>query len=302
MKPTISVIIPNFNNGKYLVECIDSVFSQTYQPIECIVVDDESTDNSIEIIKKLSLKYPQLRYFQQINSGPSVARNLGLKNANGEYIAMLDADDYWSKDKLANQISVISTISDNKHIITSHNNYFNDEYKYFDLNKPIYPPYTIYDAFSRNIAIGSCSSILFPKKLFLDIGGYNPMLRVSEDQDFHFRAILAGYQFHHSYNTDVHIRWHEGNTTKNAIKNIYFNLLAFEIQCNQLKQLDLNTKNRKQFSIALNGKLGNIFYWANEINRNDLKNYIKAILKRELGLRMYYKHKIFSLILSILKQ
>jgi glycosyltransferase involved in cell wall biosynthesis len=293
-QPTISVIIPNFNNAKFLTECINSVFTQTYQPIECIVVDDGSTDNSVELLGELSQSFPRLRILEQINAGPSVARNLGMKHANGEYIAMLDADDYWSETKLENQVKIINKIGINKHIITSHVKYYRQDGSIFITDNIKKPPYTIFDAFAKNVAIGSCSSVLFPKKIINEIGGYNAMLRVSEDQDFHFRAIVAGYQFYHSNNTDVHIRWHEGNTTKNAIKNIYFNLLAFEIQREHLHQLKLITTNKKHFFLAVNGKMGNIYYWADVIKRKDIKSYINALKRKEFGLKFYYKHIIIS--------
>ncbi len=98
--PFVSVIIPVYNGEKFLAETLDSVFAQTYRPIEVIVVDDGSTDRSAEVIHT----YPEVRYFHQSNQGVGVARNVGIAAAQGEFIAFLDADDYWKPDKLSIQI------------------------------------------------------------------------------------------------------------------------------------------------------------------------------------------------------
>jgi glycosyltransferase involved in cell wall biosynthesis len=99
--PLVSVIIPTYNYEKYIAAALDSVFAQTYRPIEVIVVDDGSTDKSAEIIST----YPEVRYFYQSNQGPAIARNVAISNANGEFIAFLDADDQWQPDKLSIQIA-----------------------------------------------------------------------------------------------------------------------------------------------------------------------------------------------------
>jgi glycosyltransferase involved in cell wall biosynthesis len=98
--PLVSVIIPVYNCEKYLAATLDSVFAQTYCPIEVIVVDDGSTDRSADIV----LAYPEVRYFYQSNQGVAVARNMAISAAQGEYIAFLDADDSWKNDKLSVQI------------------------------------------------------------------------------------------------------------------------------------------------------------------------------------------------------
>lgn len=287
-RPTISVIIPNYNNAQFITECIDSVFAQTYQPLECIVVDDGSTDNSLEVLNNLSQKYPKLRIFEQINSGPSVARNLGMKHSKGEYFAMLDADDYWSKTKLENQVRVINEINDENHIVTSHNDFINSNGSISLLKAIKLPPYSIFDAFSKNVAIGSCSSILFPRSMTEKIGGYNPILRGSEDQDFHFRAILAGYQFHHSENVDVHIRWHKENTTKNEVNNIFFHLLAFEMQKEKLDKFKFI--NFKEYQRAIIGRLGTVAYWAKEAKRNDIIKFVRNYTRILIGNSRYFMH------------
>lgn len=97
----VSVIIPVFNAASFLPHAVASIDRQGYQPLEIIVVDDGSTDNTAEVARNL----PSVsHYFYQENKGPSAARNLGLKHARGEFIAFLDADDEWPAGKLDLQI------------------------------------------------------------------------------------------------------------------------------------------------------------------------------------------------------
>ena len=91
----VTVIVPVYNAGGLLERCLDSIFKQkTNRSIEVILVDDGSTDNSVEIIRQRP-EQDHIRLFQQANSGPSKARNIGIKEARGKYLAFLDADDYW---------------------------------------------------------------------------------------------------------------------------------------------------------------------------------------------------------------
>ena len=92
--PLLSVVIPVFNVEKYLPECLDSVLNQKYENIEIIAIDDGSTDNSLNILKKYAKENSNITVLSQENSGPSVARNKGVKYAKGKYVHFLDADDF----------------------------------------------------------------------------------------------------------------------------------------------------------------------------------------------------------------
>jgi glycosyltransferase involved in cell wall biosynthesis len=94
MKKTITTIIPIYNNGKDLGRMLDSILTGSLLPDEIILVDDGSTDNSIDVEKEYANRYPFIKCMPQPHSGVSAARNLGLKNATGEWISFLDADDY----------------------------------------------------------------------------------------------------------------------------------------------------------------------------------------------------------------
>ena len=100
-KPKVSVIIPVYNTELFVEEAIKSVLNQTLTDIEVIVVNDGSTDNSLKVIERLANTDSRIKKITQENQGQSVARNLGLNIAKGEYIYFMDSDDILKKDTLA---------------------------------------------------------------------------------------------------------------------------------------------------------------------------------------------------------
>jgi glycosyltransferase involved in cell wall biosynthesis len=113
--PLVSVIMPVYNAEAYLHEALESIFSQDYRPIEVVVVDDGSTDGSRDIIRA----FPEIRYLYQENSGHARARNRGIREATGTFLAFLDADDLWMPGKLALQMSAFRTDPDLE-LVTGH--------------------------------------------------------------------------------------------------------------------------------------------------------------------------------------
>lgn len=110
MKPLISVILPVFNGEKYLAEAIESVRNQSYRPLEFIIVDDGSTDDTAKVAASFG---SSLRYNYQQNAGTGAARNNGVEAATGDFFAFVDADDLWTENKLTVQMN---TFSDNPEI------------------------------------------------------------------------------------------------------------------------------------------------------------------------------------------
>lgn len=136
-QPLITIIIPLFNAQNYISETIDSVISQTYQNWELIIVDDCSTDNSVEIAKGYEVKDRRIKLIE-LNSnfgGPARPRNIGLDISNGEYLAFLDADDVWLQDKLQVQVREMQinnldfTSTDSKFIDINSNDTIINKYK-----------------------------------------------------------------------------------------------------------------------------------------------------------------------------
>lgn len=102
--PLVSIIVPTYNNEKYLANCIDSLLAQTFQDFEVIVVDDGSTDQTIKLLKAFKTN-PRIRVHSQPNSGISAARNQGLKLSRGKFISFVDSDDCVTPDFLEKLIN-----------------------------------------------------------------------------------------------------------------------------------------------------------------------------------------------------
>lgn len=100
MKDLISLIIPVYNVEKYLSKCLDSVVNQTYKNIEIIIINDGSTDSSLQICQEYKKKYSTIRLINQENNGIAAVRNIGLKEASGKYITFIDSDDYIDLDMI----------------------------------------------------------------------------------------------------------------------------------------------------------------------------------------------------------
>jgi glycosyltransferase involved in cell wall biosynthesis len=100
----ISIIVPVHNGAKFIAEALQSIFNQTFKDYEIIVIDDGSTDETRQIVEKYR---DSVAYFYQENAGAGVARNLGVEKTCGDFIAFLDADDYWTVDKLEKQYNYL---------------------------------------------------------------------------------------------------------------------------------------------------------------------------------------------------
>lgn len=106
MEEKVSVIVPNYNCENFIEETVNSVINQTYKNWELLIVDDCSTDGSVEVIKKLQAADGRIKLFiNEKNSGAAASRNKALKEASGKWIAFLDSDDLWLPDKLEKQIA-----------------------------------------------------------------------------------------------------------------------------------------------------------------------------------------------------
>src|SRR3989338_3266861 len=102
--PLLSVIIPTFNRAFYILTVLESVLKQTYRNMEVLVVDDGSKDSTKEVLAPYLHK---IQYIYQDNRGNAAARNAGLKQAKGKYVAFLDSDDYWAQEKCEKQVAFL---------------------------------------------------------------------------------------------------------------------------------------------------------------------------------------------------
>lgn len=104
-RPLVTVVIPNYNYARYLGQAVDSALAQTYDNREVVVVDNSSTDGSLDVLRGYG---DRVRWFQQENLGQSGSRNRGIQESRGELVAFLDADDVWLPDKLVRQVALFS--------------------------------------------------------------------------------------------------------------------------------------------------------------------------------------------------
>ena len=110
--PLVSVVMPVFNKEKYVKQAIESVLNQTYRNLEIIIIDDKSADNSLSILENYNSIDKRIRLIKHSrNTGVALTRNDGILAAKGEYIALVDADDIWTKDKIAKQVNLMITQS-----------------------------------------------------------------------------------------------------------------------------------------------------------------------------------------------
>ena len=106
-RPLITVVMPNYNGHRFVEQAIDSVLSQTYQDFELLIVDDCSEDDSLQLIKQKAQSDSRIRVIAlEKNVGVANARNVGIREAKGKYIALLDNDDLWTADKLERQLAI----------------------------------------------------------------------------------------------------------------------------------------------------------------------------------------------------
>ena len=112
MNSSVSVVIPTFNRKELVFQALDSVARQTCPPLEVIVVDDCSSDGTVEALRAARFPFPVRIVSQATNQGPAAARNAGILKAGGRYIAFLDSDDVWLPEKLERQVALFDALPD----------------------------------------------------------------------------------------------------------------------------------------------------------------------------------------------
>jgi len=189
--------MPLFNGEKYVEEAILSVLSQTIADWELIVVDDGSTDQSLEIARKFESEKVQV--LSQINSGASVARNRGLEQAKGEFIKFLDADDLLDKDCLEKQISIQNELSENQIVFGDYS--FIDEQGNL-LHQHQFDQLTLLKNDPEYFFLTHWEILItcpLHRKIHLQkIGGFDEKLPYGQESDLHFRLANAGVEFVYS--------------------------------------------------------------------------------------------------------
>lgn len=185
MAPLISIVIPLYNKERQIGATIESVLRQTYRNFEIIIVNDGSTDRSLDVVR--NIPDPRIRIFSQLNGGVSVARNHGIEKAEGEYIAFLDADDEWHENYLKSQVDMIGKYPGC--------GVFACAYEYKDENQTITPAVYrgirfegqtgILDNYFEVASMSAppiwTSAVVVKKRCFENTGGFMPGVATGED-------------------------------------------------------------------------------------------------------------------------
>ena len=219
--PKVSTIITNYNKGPYIEEAIESVVKQTYPNIEIIVVDDKSTDGSVEIIENVIKKYKDkdiklIKHSE--NLGSSAARNSGIKASTGEYIQFLDADDYYLENRTE---FLVNKIGKKDFVITNYYGMNNSKIYIID-----HQPDLVVNTLNRKKVLQKLfvapvsfpMAALFKKDFIYKVGLFREDIQVSEDWEFLFRC----YQYGDFKKYNVPLMVFRFNPTSKTLSNVKY--------------------------------------------------------------------------------
>ena len=234
----VSVIIPSYNYSAYISDAINSILEQTYPHWEVIVVDDGSRDNTAEVVARFTAQDSRIKYHYQQNQGVSAARNKGIALAQGDYIQLLDADDYISKHKLEIQVKILDhnpeidlVYADSYFFTHSSGPAVRRSFQQFKLTMPPISGQGINLAIHLaydNIFLIGCP--LFKRSMALAAGPFEQTLVAFEDWHFWYRVILQNQKFIYDNRegTEFYVRTHGHNATGNRYK-----MWKYKIQARQ---------------------------------------------------------------------
>jgi glycosyltransferase involved in cell wall biosynthesis len=237
-QPLISVIIPCYNYGAYIRDAIDSVRGQTYQNWEMLLVDDGSKDNTAAIAQEYVAQDARISYHYQANRGLSAARNTGLGLAKGEYVQLLDADDYIAPEKLALHLQTLLAQPTTALVFGDTYNFRHSdvvaERTQVQLHLQMAPmsgqgqPLALHMAHDNIFLPGNP---VFRKALADQIGKFSEQLFSLEDWHFWYRGVLLGaaYAYDNRPGTEFYARTHGNNMSGNRYK-----MWKYKIQARQL--------------------------------------------------------------------
>jgi glycosyltransferase involved in cell wall biosynthesis len=215
----VSIIIPAYNAAEFMGETLDSVFAQTYKNWEVIVVNDGSSDTAR--LEQVLKRYPsKLIYTKQENQGAAVARNAGLRAANGELVAFLDADDRWLPAFLEKQINLLK--SNNADVVFADAILFGDSRldgrTFMQLN-PLTREVTAENLLGLKVTVLT-STVLARKAVIFEVGLFDVSLRRGQDFDLWLRLAKAGVRFANSREVLAQHRIVEGGLSGGTISQL----------------------------------------------------------------------------------
>jgi glycosyltransferase involved in cell wall biosynthesis len=208
-QPLVSVIMPTYNGSKYIAESIESALAQTYPSVELIVVDDGSTDDTTEVVRRYG---DRVTLLQQKNGGTAAARNFGIAHAHGELIALLDHDDLWLPNKLERQIPVFAE-SPRVGMVHTGARWFQTETH--ASTSEVIPALSLDYHDLLAWCLVSCCTVMFTRKAFDEAGPFDASLLGTDDWDMWIR-IAALYEVRGVTDILSEVRLHGNNQGSNA--------------------------------------------------------------------------------------
>ena len=211
-KPLISAVIPVYNGERFLAEALESVLSQDYPSVEVLAIDDGSTDGTAAICKR----FAGLRYIWQTNQGLAAARNRGIREASGEFAAVLDADDLWVSDKLSLQMDYLLRHPELDFVLSRIKNF---------LEPGVPEPPWWRDEELQNRAF-SVTTLLARKTALDRLGYFDESYRHAEDMEWLLRVKEKGARYFLMPEILLHRHIHSEHMSQDIEKNRRY---AFEI-------------------------------------------------------------------------
>jgi alpha-1,3-rhamnosyltransferase len=289
IEPLVTILVPSYNHSKYISKCIESIISQTYDNFELIVIDDGSTDESVEILKDLKIKYNFTLILQE-NKGISYTLNKCIKDlANGRYFTFCASDDYWVRDKLSIQVEFMTK---NKfypmcfgkaYIVNSKGDIIEDK---LGINNHNFDNISFEDVFllKRHPPV----SYFFDIKIFDEIGLYDESVLV---EDFYMNLkILSKYPigfiddelfFYRVYDEEFKI-----NSYLKRFNSMKYVIDKYKFHAQYTKALqNINLHSFYHLSIFKSYKRTGLLYLLKSFNKMNNLNVLKGIFR----LLFYYK-------------
>lgn len=212
MNPLVSVVIPVYNQERYIAEAVESVLGQTYPAVELIVVDDGSKDRTPEILAGYG---ERLQYVRQDNSGAAVALNRGIELAGGDLVGWLSSDDVYKPTKVARQVELFAQ---RPQLALTYTDFNVIDGKGRMLRTARSPYYTDRKEFIRRLILGNFvngSSVIARKEALISAGLFDPQMTYHADANMWLR-MLKHYDFGHVPEVLLDYRWHAGNASNNV--------------------------------------------------------------------------------------
>jgi glycosyltransferase involved in cell wall biosynthesis len=293
-QPLVSIIIPTYNRAKMIIKTLDSIFAQTYQNFEVIVVDDGSTDNTIQILNdykpSVSRNDIVLKILEQENTGAPAARNNGLRNADGEYIVFFDSDDLMLPERIKKQVHKM--IEDQSDCCAAG---YLQESKQKKLLPHILKQNALYSFFKGSLW-GSTQCWMFKKSLILQVNGYDEALSCRQDIDITFRILMQCPKI--SIIREALSIFVDHNSDERIMKNMRNNSVAYvSFVRYHLKVIDYCVMNKelKLLFVSMRRYCGDIVSMLPINKYSILRKELMLVAKRNHKYSLFYQIYIFSL-------